>query len=183
MSHRVVERWMGQEIETLEDLLRPQLRAACIGINPAPTSVAAGHYYQGRLGQQFFARLQIAGAFERGRGWDDDVAYERGIGFTDIVKRPTRAATEVMPEEFTFGRELLAEKMRPIAPRLLIFTFKKTAEVMLGRFPGSGAIGKTISDVPVYVMPGPYAPRHVVTAQLSDLKRLLNETSSSPGSD
>ena len=58
MSHRVTEEWMGQPVETLEDLLRPGLRAVCIGINPAPTSVRAGHYYQGRLGQQFYERLR-----------------------------------------------------------------------------------------------------------------------------
>jgi TDG/mug DNA glycosylase family protein len=45
MSHRATEEWMGQQVETLEDLLRPGLRAVCIGINPAPTSVGAGHYY------------------------------------------------------------------------------------------------------------------------------------------
>ena len=55
MSHRVIEEWRGVEVETLEDLLRPGLRAVCVGINPAPVSVAAGHYYQGRLGQAFSA--------------------------------------------------------------------------------------------------------------------------------
>jgi G:T/U-mismatch repair DNA glycosylase len=45
MSHRAIEEWMGQQVETLEDLLRPGLRAVCIGINLAPTSVGAGHYY------------------------------------------------------------------------------------------------------------------------------------------
>ncbi len=40
---------MGQQVETLEDLLRPGLRAVCIGINPAPTSVGAGHYHAASL--------------------------------------------------------------------------------------------------------------------------------------
>jgi TDG/mug DNA glycosylase family protein len=44
---------MGEEIETLDDLLRPGLRAVAIGINPTPKSVAAGHYYQGKYGQTF----------------------------------------------------------------------------------------------------------------------------------
>ena len=61
MNHRVTEEWMGQQVEPLEDLLRPALRAVCIGINPAPTSVRAGHYYQGRLGQQFYERIRRAG--------------------------------------------------------------------------------------------------------------------------
>ena len=38
MSHRVTEEWMGERVETLEDLLRPGLRAICIGINPAPNT-------------------------------------------------------------------------------------------------------------------------------------------------
>ena len=31
-GHRVTEDWMGTPVETLEDLLRPGLRAVCIGI-------------------------------------------------------------------------------------------------------------------------------------------------------
>jgi hypothetical protein len=34
---------MGEEVETLADLLRDGLRAVAVGINPAPKSVAAGH--------------------------------------------------------------------------------------------------------------------------------------------
>jgi hypothetical protein len=48
-DHRVVIEWMRESIETLEDLLRPGLDAVCVGINPTPTSVAAGHYYQAAL--------------------------------------------------------------------------------------------------------------------------------------
>ena len=70
--------WMGNEIESLEDLLRPDLTALCMGINPAPTSVAIGHYYQGQLGQQFFDRLQKAGiASYTSHGWQDDEAFEQ----------------------------------------------------------------------------------------------------------
>jgi len=46
---------MGQKVETLADLLQPGLRAVVVGINPAPTSVAAGHYYHGASGQTFRA--------------------------------------------------------------------------------------------------------------------------------
>lgn len=60
-GHRVVERWRGEPVEPLADLLRPGLRAVCVGINPSPVSVAAGHYYQGRLGRLFFSRLYEAG--------------------------------------------------------------------------------------------------------------------------
>ncbi len=139
MSHRVTEEWMGEQVETLEDLLRSGLYAVCIGINPAPTSVTAGHYYQGRLGRQFCERLRRAGLLPRASGWEDDLAFDNGIGFTDIVKRATATASEVRPEEFAHGRGLLRAKMQAVQPRLVIFTFKKTAEVLFGPIAGMDA--------------------------------------------
>src|SRR5439155_19283411 len=65
-GHRVIQEWMGEAIETLEDLLRPRLRAVCVGINPAEVSVAAGHYYQGLVGRRFLSRLATVGALPQG---------------------------------------------------------------------------------------------------------------------
>jgi len=173
MSHRVTEEWMSDQVETLEDLLRPGLHAVCIGINPAAMSVAAGHYYQGRLGQQFYERLRCAGLLPRALGWEDDLAFDNGIGFTDIVKRPTARATEVRPEEFAYGREVLREKLETGKPRLVIFTFKKTAEVLLGPVAGHGLISsRKLGRAPVFVMPGPYAPGAEVAARLRELAEI-----------
>src|SRR3954447_20685102 len=99
-GHRRTEDWMGDPVETLEDLLRPGLRAVCVGINPAPPSVRAGHYYQGRLGKGMWTRLRRAGLVVPSTGWEDDAAFESGVGFTDIVKRPTPSAADVQPHEF-----------------------------------------------------------------------------------
>jgi TDG/mug DNA glycosylase family protein len=107
---------MGVPVMTLEDLLRPGLLAVSIGINPAPASVEAGHYYQGRLGQAFFERLRRAGMLPRKPGWEDDLAYANGVGFT-IVKRPTASEKEVRPEKFEHGRELLVPKIERAAPQ------------------------------------------------------------------
>src|SRR5438132_6240762 len=126
---------MGERVETLEDLLRPGLRAVCIGINPSPKSVAVGHYYQGRLGRRFFTRLREAGVVPTCAGWDDDVAFASGIGFTDIVKRPTANAKDVRREEFEFGERLLREKLERVRPERVVFTFKKTGERLFGKFP------------------------------------------------
>lgn len=98
---------MGEHVETLEDFLRPGLRAACIGVNPAPRSVESGHYCQGTLGQRFFERLRSVDLLPRGSHWEDDLGFANGIGFTDIVKRPTRSATEVRAHEFVHGHVLL----------------------------------------------------------------------------
>jgi TDG/mug DNA glycosylase family protein len=175
MNQRVTEEWMGQQVETLEDLLRPALRAVCIGINPAPTSVRAGHYYQGRLGQQFYERIRRAGLLPATSGWEDDLAFENGIGFTDIVKRATAKASEVRPDEYAHGRDLLRAKMQAVQPRLVIFTFKKTAEVLFGPIAGNGLINeRDLAGAPIFVMPGPYAPRRAVERRLSELRDLVD---------
>jgi double-stranded uracil-DNA glycosylase len=157
-SHRVSELWMGDEVETLEDLLAPGLRAVCVGINPSPVSVAAGHYYQGRAGQRFFARLRDAGVLPRTfDGHEDDAAFGAGIGFTDIIKRPTVAAKDLRAAEYEHGREVLDAKLERVQPELVIFTFKKTAEVLFGRFSGNGFVpGLELAHSQVFVMPGPY---------------------------
>jgi TDG/mug DNA glycosylase family protein len=170
-GHRVIEQWMGTEVETLEDLLRPALRAVCVGINPAPVSVAAGHYYQGSLGKAFFRRLSTAGLLPPGPGWEDDRAFDARIGFTDIVKRPTGNSSEVRPEEYESGREILRTKLEKVRPRLLIFTFKKTATKLFGSFEGNGLIaGREMAGARVFVMPGPYEAARPVAAKLEELR-------------
>jgi TDG/mug DNA glycosylase family protein len=173
-GHRVTEDWMGTPVETLEDLLRPGLRAVCVGINPAPDSVRAGHYYQGKLGQQFYGRLRRAGVLPRAAGWEDDLAFELGLGFTDIVKRPTGGSKEVRPEEFAHGRPLLEAKIEAAAPKLLLFVFKETAKKLFGPFGGNGLLaGRTLAGAEIFVMPGPYAPREEVAQRVDELGELL----------
>lgn len=126
---------MGERVETLEDLLQPGLRAVCVGINPSPVSVEAGHYYQGTLGQRFYGRLRYAGLLGDGpERFEDDAAFASAVGFTDIVKRPTRNAGAVSPADFEHGQRLLEAKLAAHRPELVIFTFKKAAESLLGPF-------------------------------------------------
>jgi TDG/mug DNA glycosylase family protein len=169
-GHRVLEDWRGEEVETLADLLRPGLVAICIGINPSPVSVAAGHYYQGRLGQLFVRRLRQVGLLTSGSGWEDDLAFASGVGFTDIVKRPSGRAHELPAADYARGRGLLSEKLRRFRPELLIFTFKKTATTLCGPFPGAGFVdGIEPEGIPAFVMPGPYEKRERADELLAQL--------------
>jgi len=171
-DHRVTEEWMGTEVETLEDLLRPNLRALCVGINPSPVSVQAGHYYQGKLGRAFFSRLIRAGVVpSNSSNFMDDVAFRNGVGFTDIVKRPTKAAKDLTAAELGHGEGILRKKIEDNRPRLVIFTFKATAVKLLGRFEGNGFIGAEVGGAEVFVMPGPYESASTVSETLDQLRQ------------
>ena len=154
----MVRDWRGEQIETLADLLRPSLKGVCVGINPSPVSVAAGHYYQGRLGKGFWARLRRAGLLdEAASGFEDDAAFAAGFGFTDIVKRPSARAHDLGEDEFEAGKVELVEKLDRFRPGLVIFTFKKTATALCGSFSGHGFVaGVEVAGIPGFVMPGPY---------------------------
>ena len=173
-DHRRTQTWLGERIETLEDLLRPSLRAVVIGINPSCVSVAAGHYYQGRLGQLLFRRLTAVGLFEGApRGKEDDVLFAQGVGFTDVVKRPSPRANALSSRDLTHGRGELERKLAALDVPLLIFTYKRTAQLLYGPFAGAGFITEPGERQARFVMPGPYAPRALADELLADLRRYL----------
>jgi TDG/mug DNA glycosylase family protein len=129
-----------------------------IGINPAPVSVRAGHYYQGRLGQRLWARLRSVGLLDdEGHQWEDDAFVAAGNGLTDIVKRPTASAADVSPRELADGADVLSRKIRKWAPGLLLFAFRPPAEALFGRDVRPGVVGG-FESVPGFLPSGPYAP-------------------------
>jgi TDG/mug DNA glycosylase family protein len=161
---------MSDMVTTLADLLRPGLRGVVVGINPSPVSVAAGHYYQGRLGRRFFAGLADAGVLPPGDGYEDDRAYAAGLGFTDLVKRATPRAAGLPQEELLRGRVLLEERLRALEIPRLIFSFKKSATVLLGPFEGFGLIKRSLFGADVFVMSGPMAPAEHRERAISELR-------------
>jgi TDG/mug DNA glycosylase family protein len=178
MSHRVVEHWMGEPVETLEDMLRVDLYAVCVGINPSTVSVDRGHYYQGRLGQQFYERLRRVGLLLReAEGWEDDALFELGVGFTDIIKRPSARADALPPAEFEHGRALLRSKLASVAPPLVVFTFPRTAKVLFGSTARTGFFDPVDSSGTKYfAMPGPYERVACRDALLDQLARFIART-------
>lgn len=129
---------MGEEVVTLADLLRTGLQGTVVGINPSPVSVAAGHYYQGQLGLRFFDALSTAGLLPPGPGFEDDRAYAAGLGFTDVVQRPTARETGLRPRELAHGRSLLEARLVEHAIPKVVFTYKTAARTLLGKFDGFG---------------------------------------------
>lgn len=148
---------MGRDVETLANLTPVSPRAIIVGLNPSPVSVQAGHYWSGRLGQLLFTRLRDFGVLTpRQAEFDDDDAYSQGIGFTDLVKRPTARGDGVTSEELRYGSALLPTRLERTQTPVVIFVFKAAAVPVLGHFSGNGWLNNRLAGAHVFVMPGPY---------------------------
>ena len=97
-----------------------------------------------------------------------------GIGFTDVVKRPTPTADLVTSAEKAHGVQLLAEKLERVRPPLLIFPFKAAAVLLLGRFEGNGWLEHRFAGSRLFVMPGPYESLATAAPTIASLRAGLS---------
>jgi double-stranded uracil-DNA glycosylase len=117
------------ELTTLPDYLTPELELVFIGINPGLYSVQRGHYFA-RPTSRFWPALSSSRLSARARaalgrevlGPEDDRALLTfGIGFTDVVKVPTRKAAELRPADFRQWAPRLAARLEHYRPRVACF--------------------------------------------------------------
>jgi len=149
----------GAGERTLPDIPPAPGGVLLVGINPAPPSVAVGHYYQGRLGQRLWRRLERLGLLADALPGAEDEAFARdGHGLTDLVKRPTASAAELTQTELDAGVEALREKIRSWRPGLVLFAFREPARRLLGSTVSPGR-GPQLEGVHTFLLSGPYAPR------------------------
>lgn len=105
------------------------------GLNPAPPSVAAGHYYQGRNGKQMLKRVASAmfnPEFLEGEHLDDALVA-RGIGFTDLVKAPTVGEKDVSERQLAESLPEFEQKLAERDVRLVISIYRHAGLRLLGR--------------------------------------------------
>jgi double-stranded uracil-DNA glycosylase len=166
---------------TLPDLPPKPGGVLLVGINPAPVSVAAGHYYQGRIGRRLWRRLERLGLLKDPVPGQEDEAFALlGHGLTDLVKRPTRSSAELTNTELDAGVEELRRKVREWRPGLVLFAFKAPAARLFGRDARPGPIG-TLEEVPAFLLTGPYAPSSETERIDNALSALLEPADASSG--
>jgi TDG/mug DNA glycosylase family protein len=118
-----------ESLATLPDLLRGGLDVVFIGINPSLYSVQQGHYFARRTNRFWpcFSRSRLSGPARRALGVDrlephhDAALMDYGIGFTDVVKRPTSRADQLSAAEFAEGVTILLAKVETARPRIACF--------------------------------------------------------------
>jgi TDG/mug DNA glycosylase family protein len=119
----------GATEPTLPDLLAEGLSVVFVGINASLFSVSRGHYFA-RPGNRFwpcFSRSGLSASVRRALGVTamlpehDAALLAHGFGFTDVVKRPTRRASEVHPREFASEVAELIGKLERYRPEVACF--------------------------------------------------------------
>jgi len=143
--------WIGAVREhTLPDYVRPRLELLCCGLNPSLLAAETGVPF-GRPGNRFWPAARRAGLLDRER--DPWHALARGVGFTDLVKRPTRGAGELADDEYAAGLERLADCARFFRPRALCFVGLTGWRRVVDRTAVAGWISGGFAGRPAYLMP------------------------------
>lgn len=154
--------WMGTEVLTLAEVWPRRPKALIVGINPSQTSVDAGHYYQGKGARARIMLLVRAGLLDLcpGEHHFERAALAAEIGFTDLVRRPTPAATNLLDEELEYGKSALEAKMAQSKVPLVICIYAPPVRGLLGTLATPGyQRGLTSWGARVFNLPRPYLKR------------------------
>lgn len=162
-------------MNTLPDYLRPGLDIVLIGLNPGLNSVEAGHYFAFAR-NRFWPAVNRSGLLpEKLTAKTDHRMLEFGIGFTDVVKRPTAGSSDLRAADFKKWAPVLKEKLEHCKPGIAAFhgvtayrSYLRHAEGVNER-PKLGVQDRTIGASKVFLLPNP-SPANAAYS-LDDLMR------------
>ena len=175
-SHRTTIHIDGETVETLADLPPLRDRLLFVGLNPSPVSVAADHYFQGKLGRAFWARLVRAQILPPDTDIDsaDDALMAAGHGLTDLHKLAS-PRDDASDATLRAGVGPLWHRVSIWRPAAVVFVYKRAAEIVAGRKLDErwGHLeGVALSGRPCFLMPSAYAPTAEVDAGLNLIRNL-----------
>jgi double-stranded uracil-DNA glycosylase len=159
----------------LRDVVGPDLRVLFCGINPSLLSAERGHHFA-RPGNRFWPALHAGGFTPRVLSPDEDATLPAlGLGITNVVDRPTRAAAELTDAELHAGFAALGSLVAELRPRVLAMVGMGAWRTVSGdRSAGVGLQpGATVGGRPVWVLPNPSGLN--ASYQLPALGRLFGE--------
>jgi TDG/mug DNA glycosylase family protein len=123
VSERSLKGELG--LPPLPQILRPGLLVVFVGFNPGERSAQIGHYY-GHPGNRFWWLLHQSGLTERQLDpTEDQTLPDRyGYGLTDIVARPSKAASDLAGWELREGRQAFLDRMNQVRPAFICYNGK-----------------------------------------------------------
>ena len=150
-----------EDLVTLPDYLREGLDIVFIGLNPSVYSVEVGHYFANPR-NRFWSAFNRSKLIDREVSCEEDATLLRdGIGFTDVVKRPTRQGSGLKVSDYREWAPVLKDKLIKFQPRIASFhgmmgyrAYLKDAENVDGRLE-LGLQERAIGQTRVFVVPNP----------------------------
>ena len=116
-------------METLPDYLRSGLNFISIGLNPSLVSVEAGFYFanpRNRFWKALNGSRLVNEALQPGAAAMQKLFDNYQIGFTDLVKRPTRMGKELKAADYREAAPVLREKLLAYKPGIAWFHGRET---------------------------------------------------------
>ncbi len=174
-------------MKTLRDYLRPGLDIVFVGINPGSRSAQVGHYFA-HPNNRFWPAINRSGLLTMPLDAEtDDEMLDQGIGFTDVVKRPSNSASQLRAADYREWGPRLREKLERYRPLIVCFHGVTAYRNYLRYTEGIdirselGEQAETIGGSAVFVVPNPspanaaYSVDDLVAwyQQLRDLRNLL----------
>jgi TDG/mug DNA glycosylase family protein len=158
----------------LPDIVAPNLDVLFCGINPSLVSAARGHHFA-RPGNRFWPALHLAGLTPRRLLPEEDrELLDHGLGVTNVVDRPTRAAAELTPAELREGAAALADLVSEYRPRVLAVLGVTAWRVGFDRPRAAmGLQPETVGGAATWVVPNPSGLN--AHFQLPDLARIYRQ--------
>jgi TDG/mug DNA glycosylase family protein len=159
----------------LRDVIAPGLDVLFCGINPSLLSAERGHHFA-RPGNRFWPALHGSGFTPRlFSPEEDELLLDYGVGITNMVDRPTRAADELSTEELKAGAEALGELAQRFRPAVIAVVGLSAWRIAYSRpKAGVGPQPETVGGCSrAWVLPNPSGLN--AHYQLPDLIRVFGE--------
>ncbi len=151
-------------MKTLADFVAPGLRILSVGLNPSLPSVEAGYPFanpRNRFWKALNASELLSVPVEPGVEAMRQLLEREGMGFTDVVKRPTRGAADLRAADYREGAPRLRALIEALEPNWVWFHGKLAWQHYLrhgetqGDDDGWGQQGWHIGSSRVFVTPNP----------------------------
>lgn len=124
---------MDITLRPIPDLITKELRLLFVGYNPSLRSSETGHHYA-NPNNRFWKIIHEAGITgRRYQAEEDQDLLACGIGFTNIVARPTRTAAEITKQEYKEGAAALLAKIAHYRPKVVCYVGKGVYQQLTGR--------------------------------------------------
>ncbi len=147
---------LAAQDKTVRDVIAPDLRVLFCGINPGLYSGATGHHFA-RPGNRFWPTLHQAGFTPRLLHPSEEhelLTYDYGI--TNLVRRATATADEVMPEELVAGRRRLNAKVKRYQPKVVaVLGIGAYRTAFAQKAATLGRQSESLANAIVWVLPNP----------------------------